>query len=175
MNKPTISQLDNHRREGFRPGAILCLVSEGRILLVFKKEHKLWQLPQGRIANREEADLAIRRIAEDELGRDYCRNIIYEQAVIADFDQMEFKPGRHEVEELVDDQGISIPMRGKVYFFVVLPCSHENLDITKTQYDQFYWMSYQEASFLAQRIYQHGKKRITVKILDKLKETGVIK
>ena len=168
MNKPSIVQLDKHRQEGFRPEASLCLILDKKILLVFKKEHKLWQLPQGRINNQEEVDTALPRIVKEELGEGVINLVDFSTAKYVEFDQMEFRPGRHEMETLTDDTGREVPMVGKVYYFVALQCSSDKLDITKTQFDQYYWMSSKEAYFLAERIYQKGKRRITMKILDTL-------
>jgi len=174
MNKPSMVQLNDHRKEGLRPGVVLCLIHNKKILMVFKKAHKLWQIPQGRINNREEAQDALLRTATEELGQDFTKNLDYAKAQYVDVDQMEFKPGRHEVERITTDEGEEMTMLGKVYYFVVVPCSTEELDISDTQFDQYHWTSFKEASFLAERIYQKGKKRITTKILENLFNLGII-
>lgn len=174
MNKPTLEQLDNHRKEGFRPGVVLCVVFDQKILLVYKKAHKLWQLPQGRIKNKEDPRDALKRTTAEELGEDFAEKIDYDDAEYINIDQMEFKPGRHKVETLADDGGKEVDMIGKVYYAVGLPSSTDELDVSKTQFDQHHWMSFKEANFLAERIYQRGKKRITVKILNDMYEQGLI-
>jgi len=173
MNKPNLEQLDKYRQEGFRPGVVLCLISNKRILMVYKKEHKLWQIPQGRVNNKEEIDVSLPRVVQEEMGKDFAGKVDYKSAQYVDLDQMEFKPGRHQIEPLVDDQGKEINMLGKIYFFAALQCADEQLDITKSQFDQHYWMSFREAYFLSERIYQRGKRRITMKILNTLFNLGL--
>jgi ADP-ribose pyrophosphatase YjhB (NUDIX family) len=168
MNKPSLEQLDKHRQEGFRPGVVLCLIANEKILMVFKKDHKLWQLPQGRINNKEDLEKALPRVVEEEMGKDFANKVDYKTAQYVDLDQMEFKPGRHQLETLADDSGKEATMLGKVYYFAALQCKDEELDITKSQFDQHYWMSFREAYFLAERIYQRGKRRITMKVLNTL-------
>jgi len=168
MNKPNLEQLDKFRQEGFRPGAVLCLISNKRILMMYKKDHKLWQIPQGRINNKEGIDVALPRIVQEEMGKDFAGKVDYASAEYIDLDQMEFKPGRHQIEALIDDKGKESSMLGKIYYFVALQCADEKLDITKSQFDQHYWMSFREAYFLAERIYQRGKRRITMKVLNTL-------
>jgi len=174
MNIPSTSQLDKYRQEGFRPGVVLCLISNKKILMVYKKDHKLWQLPQGRINNKEKADKALLRTVREELGKDFASNIDYKTAQYVELDQMEFKPGRHQVEMLADDEGKEVSMLGKVYYFVALQCGSKELDISKSQFDQHYWMSFRETYFLAERIYQKGKRRITMQILNTLFNLGLI-
>ncbi len=168
MNMPNLEQLDKYRQEGFRPGVVMCLISNKKILMVYKKDYKLWQIPQGGINNKEEANKTLPRVAQEEMGEDFADKIDYGLAQYVDLDQMEFKPGRHQIAALIDDRGKEITMLGKVYFFVALQCEDEKLDITQSQFDQHYWMSFREAYFLAERIYQRGKRRITMKILNTL-------
>lgn len=174
MEKPSIEKLDLHRKEGFRPGVVACLVHDKKILLVYKKDYKLWQLPQGGIENKEEPEAALKRMLGEELGEDFVKNVSFGDIKYVDEDQMEFKPGRHEVKQLSDDAGKEVPMLGKVYYFAALNVSTDELDIKKTQYDEHFWMSHMEANFLAEKIYQMGKRRITVKVLGILNNLGII-
>ncbi len=119
MEKPTLEKLDQYRKEGFRPGVVACLVHNKTVLLVYKKDYKLWQLPQGRIDNKEEPKEALRRMMVEELGEDFAKKVNYEDIKYIDEDRMEFKPGRHEVEKLADDAGNEVNMLGKVYIFAL--------------------------------------------------------
>lgn len=174
MEKPSLEKLDQCRKEGFRPGVVACLICDKKILLVYKEDYKLWQLPQGGINNSEEPEAALERMLGEELGEDFVKNVSFDDIAYVDEDQMEFKPGRHEVKQLTDDSGNEVNMLGKVYFFAALNVSDDTLDITKTQYDEHFWMSYMEANFLAEKIYQLGKRRITVKVLGILNNLGII-
>lgn len=174
MSKPSLEQLDKVRKEGFRPSVIACLINDKRILLVFKKEYKLWQLPQGGIGNNEDPDVSLDRELKEELGTDFSAEIDFSNVKYVGEDKMEFKPGRHNVDVLKDDSGKEVEMLGKLYYFAVLDCKRDKLDISKTSYDQYFWMNYQEARFLADKIYQRGKRRITLMILDELFNQGII-
>ena len=174
MDKPSLEQLNNYRKEGFRPGVVGCLVFNKTILMLYNKDYKLWQLPQGRIKNKEEPKNALETMVKEELGEDFAKEVSYEDIQYVMEDKIEFKPGRHEMEKLEDDDGNEVNMLGKVYFFSVLNCKSNDLDIKKTQFDENFWMSYREALFLAEKIYQKGKKRVTIKVLDELFKLGVI-
>ena len=174
MEKPTLEILDQSRKEGFRPSVIACLIHNKRVLLVFKEEYKLWQLPQGGIANKEDPDKALERELVEELGSEFTKVVDFSSVKYIGEDKMEFKPGKHNIDPMVDDSGTSIPMLGKLYYFATVDCGSDELDISKTQFDQHFWMSHQEANFLAEKIYQKGKRRITMKILENLLNLGII-
>jgi len=87
---------------------------------------------------------------------------------------MEFKPGRHDVRVMKDDEGNSISMIGKDYMLYVVPALTDEINIKETEYDQYFWMTFREAYFIADKIYQRGKRRITLKILNALQSQGMI-
>jgi 8-oxo-dGTP pyrophosphatase MutT (NUDIX family) len=174
MEKPTAENLDQVRKEGFRPGIVACLVNQERVLLVYKEEYQLWMLPQGGIENKEDPLEALHRTIREELGENFSSQIKYEETVFLDTDRMEFKPGRHSLKSLQDDQGNHVQMIGKEYYFCFVPSLGEHLEISETEYNDYFWLKYQEAKFIADRMYQKGKRRITLKVLEKLKQEGYI-
>ncbi len=174
MSKPTLEQLDKIRQEGFRPSVVACLLHDKKLLMVYKKEYKLWQIPQGGINNKEDPDDALRKELTEEFGAEFVKQVDFSTTRYLDKDQMEFKPGRHKVVAFADDSGKEINMMGKLYYFVAVDCISDNLDITRTQFDQHFWMSFREAYFLAEKMYQKGKKRVTIKILNTLYNSGLI-
>lgn len=174
IETPSLEKLDIFRKEGFRPGVVACVVHDNCILMLFKKDYKLWMMPQGRIKNKQQPSKALEDVIKEELGEEFASKVDYENIQFAMEDKIEFKPGRHEMGKLADDNGNEVNMLGKVYFFAVLNAKSRELDINKTVFDEHFWMSYREADFLAQKIYQQGKKRVTTKILKTLFEEGII-
>ncbi|OGC46350.1 hypothetical protein A2V49_03585 [candidate division WWE3 bacterium RBG_19FT_COMBO_34_6] len=171
---PSLQQLNDIRKEGFRPGIVACIIFEKKIVLFFKKDYNLWQLPQGRINNKQTVIDSIKTTLKEELGADFIGHLTISDYKIIDVDRMEFKPGKHELEKLFDDDGREINMVGKVYYFCIIESDSPQMDIKKTKYDEFHWMDYHKANFIAQRIYQKGKKRITGNIINKLHDLGII-
>lgn len=169
-----LEKLDNFRKEGFRPGVVACVVHDKNILMLFKKEYKLWMFPQGRVENKQEPSEALKKVVEEELGKDFASKIDYKKTQFVMEDKIEFKPGKHKMDELKTDDGSEVNMIGKVYFFAVLKSEDKELDIEKTVFDEHFWMSYREADFLAQKIYQQGKKRVTTKVLKALFDEEII-
>ncbi|MFC1622180.1 NUDIX domain-containing protein [Patescibacteria group bacterium] len=174
MKEPTIEQLDKIRKEGYRPGVVACILHKRKLLMFYKEAHKLWQLPQGGINNKETYIDALKRGLTEELGETFVKKLGFKKVSIIDFDKMEFKPGRHKVKPLQDDDGKEITMQGKYYFFCIVKAKTDKLYIEETQFDQHFWVTFREAYFLTSRMYQQGKKRITTKVLNKLNELGLI-
>ena len=65
-------------------------------------------------------------------------------------------------------------LKGKVYFFFAAPAKEIPAQFTGSQFQEHRFVSYQEGKELAATIYQTGKRRITEKFLDLLKEKGGI-
>ncbi len=172
--EPTLVELNNIRKEGFRPGTVACILHNKKLLMFYKIDHKIWQLPQGGIKNTENPKDAIKRQLTEELGATFVKLLDIPGATYLTNDRMEFKPGKHESEKMESDEGVEIPMIGKEYFFFAIQSKKEELVISETQFDQHFWVSFREGYFLAEKMYQRGKKRITIKILNKLNDMGLI-
>ena len=71
MQDPTQKQLEEIRKEGYKPGVVSCFVNNGNLLMMFKREYNLWMLPQGGIANQENAEQALDRQIQEELGKEF--------------------------------------------------------------------------------------------------------
>lgn len=174
MEMPTLEKLNQVRKEGFRPGVVACIVNQKRVLLFYKEEYKLWMLPQGGIENGQDPIEALKKTLSEELGSGFSDNLKYNEVIFLDTDRMEFKPGRHSLKKMEDENGQEITMIGKEYYFCVIPSSKEQVSIKETVYDDYFWLNYKEASFIADRIYQKGKRRVTLKILDRLYKESII-
>jgi len=174
MKAPNLIKIDNIRKDGFRPGVVACVINNKKVLMFYKNDHRLWQLPQGRIENKENPADALKRNLIHEVGSNLVKHLDFKDIMFIDSDKMEFKPGRHEMETMFDDSGKEIKMMGKEYLFFVINSSENKIDIKKSKFDQYFWLTFREAYFLADRMYQKGKRRITIKILNKLNELDLI-
>jgi 8-oxo-dGTP pyrophosphatase MutT (NUDIX family) len=173
MNEVTQENLDQVRKMGFRPVAVACFVANKKLLMVYKAEHKLWQLPQGGIENGETIGQAIRREMKEELGQDIGTRD--KDFVLLVESLLEFPAQMHGSRELKTDEGSEIKMKGKKYFFIAVKNKLKNLDVRKTEFDGYDWLDFESARKLAEEIYQAGKKRITLEALNLLKERKLIK
>lgn len=175
MTSPTLEQIDNIRRKGFRPQVVGCIINKDKkLLLLFKRKRNLWQLPQGGIENKESVDQALIRELTEELGKDFVSRCLIPKEFVLRFDQIEFPPETRESRRLFTDGGERVPMRGKAYFFCLLNFEDGVFNIEDTEFDDYLWASYQQAKVLAVRIYQKGKRRITFGVLEILRGRGLL-
>jgi len=173
MKDPTLKQLDKDREDGFRPGVVCCCVHDKKILLLYKEEYGLWLLPQGGIQNEEEPKDAIKRDLKEEMGEEFLKKCKDDYTAFGE-DKIEFSESKRGMNELKTDEGFEVFMLGKKYYFYVVNVTDSEFDISKTVFDQHFWLDYDKARFLAERIYQRRKSEMIVNILDLLKEGDVI-
>lgn len=153
MTAPTLADIAVIRQKGFRPEAVGCFVHEKKILMVYKKKHDLWQLPQGGIEKGELVGAAFLREMTEELGDALVKSISSAPQVVGE-DRVEFPPATRK------------DGKGKHYYFVMATVSSLALDIAASEFDDARWLSIEEARVLARTIYQKGKQRVTLKALD---------
>ena len=170
----TLVEIDKIREKGFRPQVVGCFLNNGRLLIVYKKEHDLWQLPQGGIDNHETMEEALVREMIEELGEKFVVSGNEYISLIAEA-KVEFPANKQDARNLQTDSGDAVTMKGKKYFFLAAVAFNTNIDIKDTEFDDYKWVSYDEGMILAGKIYQKGKKRVTLKVLNKLKELALIK
>lgn len=166
MQFPNLEEIDEIRESGFRPQAVGCFLYNKKILFLFKREHNLWQLPQGGIKNGETLEEAIAREMKEELGDEFLEDAKID-SIIGD-DVIEFPKETKNSRELKTDDERSVFMKGKKYFFVAINTKTEHLDIKETEFDDYRWLDYKEALELTAMIYQEGKQRITKKVVENL-------
>jgi putative (di)nucleoside polyphosphate hydrolase len=165
-----LQHLDEIRKKGYRPEVVGCFIHDSKILLVYKKIHDLWQLPQGGIDNLESIDQAFWREFREELGEAFADSCDKNIKMIG-ANQIKFSV--KNARELNSDEGRPLNMKGKKYFFIV---AHAALvDFKPVEFDDYKWLNHEQATELAYTIDQIRKKKLTIKILDLLKKKGFIK
>ncbi len=173
MEIPNQKELNDSRKEGFKPAVITCLLNNKQLLFFYKKEHRLWQLPQCSIKNLEDPIETVRRNIEEDLGKSFLTtcNPLFS---LVGFDQIEMLPGKTKETEIATDEGGSVKMMGKKFYFFVVQTNARDLDIGETQFDDYLWCKAKAAVYIAGTIHQPGKKRVTSKIVSLLKDGKLI-
>lgn len=158
------TQLEEARASGFRPVIVGCITFRNKVLFLYQKKYKIWQLPQGGIEPNEEPKEALKRELIEELG-DFSTQIDFEQVYILGEDKVEFPEEQQGKRELYDAEGKEHFMKGKRYFFAHTKAKDTQIDINNTEFEKYKWVTKEEARKLIESIYQPGKKRITQKAL----------
>ena len=151
----------------------MCCICNRKILMVFKKQHDLWQIPQGGINNGETPADALRRELLEELGTTALQNIAGKPVMI-DEARITFPAQTQNEKTLMTDTGQKVDMKGKHYFFCITKLKADEIIVEETEFDDCRWFSYLAALGKANQIYQSGKRRITVQILQLLKREDSI-
>lgn len=172
MELPSLSDIDDIRASGFRPVVVGCILHGGKILFVYKQKYSLWQLPQGGIDNGETMEQAAMREMAEELGTDFAASL--KMDMLVGQNQVEFPTSKQGTRSLKTDDGESVFMLGKKYFFVAIAADTESLAIDQTEFDDRRWLNHEHALGLAGKIYQKSKQHITIDALTKLRESGLL-
>ncbi len=167
----SLQHIDEIRKKGYRPQVVGCFINNKQILFVYKKEHDLWQLPQGGIDNQESIDQAFWREFGEELGHEFMSGCEKNIRMIG-ADEIKFTV--KNLRELNSDEGKRLHMRGKKYFFVVANISDRKIDIEQTEFDEYKWVGLDEALGLTQTINQVRKQKMMTKILNLLKKRELL-
>ncbi|MFA6132124.1 MAG: NUDIX domain-containing protein [Patescibacteria group bacterium] len=173
MEVPDLIKIDQIRNRGFRPQVVGCFINDKKVLFLFKKEHNLWQLPQGGVNNKELLKTAFFREMAEELGSDFIKTVKKNIQIFGE-DEVKFPSRNQNTRELRNDADQDIYMKGKKYFFITTSSASQNIDITKTEFDDFKWLSFEDGLSLCDTILQKGKKRITTKALKELRNLNLI-
>lgn len=166
--------LDDIRRSGYRPEVVGCFLCNEKLLFLYKKEHNLWQLPQGGIKNQETPGQALVREMTEEL-EDAFISKCSETAVYFYSDKIDFKISNENSRQLFNDNGVEIGMRGKHYLFYYILSDQAVIKINETEFDDYDWCDLKKCSEIINNIYQIGKKRIYQEVIKQLSILGLLK
>jgi putative (di)nucleoside polyphosphate hydrolase len=167
-----LRQIDKIRQKGFRPQVVGCILNNKKLLFVYKKKYKLWQLPQGGIDNGENIEQAINREMTEELGKNFGK-VLKINSVIGE-NQLIFSRNNQGSRKLKTDAGTNIFMLGKKYFFVVINTTIAKLNINQTEFDDYRWVDYQEILSIIKTIRQKQKQEMTAEIVNLLHENNLL-
>lgn len=170
ISKETIN---NIRKEGFRPGVVGVFINEKKVLLLNKRAWRLWLFSQGGIDNNESILEALKREIGEEIGKDFVSSWNSEPEIILE-DRIGFKEKLQNSRRLYLDDGKEVRMLGKHYYYCVVETNTQTIDISKTEFDNYKWLTYDEALKLSETIYQVNKKEALLKVLEILKEKELI-
>lgn len=172
--EPTLEELDKDRVEGLRPSVVGCFLNSGKILFVYQKNHKLWQLPQGGVDNGESIVQAFKREMAEELGENFVKQTSFKPTLLS-VDKIEFPPDKQGLRDMQTDAGVDVVMKGKKYYFLYATSSSSNLIFpSDEEYNDFKWVSFDEAIELSKSSSQGGKLRITTAALEALKTKNLL-
>jgi 8-oxo-dGTP pyrophosphatase MutT (NUDIX family) len=167
--KEDLHHFDSLRALGLRPQVVACFLNRKKILFFYKREHDLWQLPQGGIDNQESIEEAFVREMSEELGKRYLQNCRIASVSVIHENQIYFPSDKWDIKELSTDAGKPVSMRGKKYFFLAAEIENPEVKIAETEFDDHRWLSFDEAISISDKISQTGKRRITLDALNALK------
>jgi 8-oxo-dGTP pyrophosphatase MutT (NUDIX family) len=174
MENNELQHFDSLRADGLRPQIVACFLHKNKILFFFKQKHNLWQLPQGGIDNRETVEKAFIREMIEELGGKFLQQCEIVSISMVHEDKIRFSEDKWNAKELFTDEGMPVQMQGKKYFFLAAEIRHPDIKIEETEFDDYRWLSYDEALDVSQKIYQKGKKRITIEALSSLRKNKLL-
>jgi 8-oxo-dGTP pyrophosphatase MutT (NUDIX family) len=164
-----LENFDALRNRGLRPQVVACFLKNKKILFFYKREHDLWQLPQGGIDNQESIEQSFVREMSEELGNKFLQNCEITSLRIVHENQIYFPKDKWDLKELSTDAGKPVSMRGKKYFFLAIEIGNPAVEIRETEFDDCRWLTFEEATRISEKISQTGKRRITLDVLNALK------
>jgi 8-oxo-dGTP pyrophosphatase MutT (NUDIX family) len=173
MKEPALKDIDKYRKEGFRPGVVCFLIHKKTLLLLFKKDYKLWLVPQGGIEPGEDFEQAIRREVEEELGKKFLSKIEKGFVYLGDA-EITLNTKFYGEREMETEEGEKVNMKGKKYFFYAVAVKDDVFDIKDTDFDEYFWLEYEQAKVMLGKSYQLKKREINLAMLEKLKEIDLI-
>jgi 8-oxo-dGTP pyrophosphatase MutT (NUDIX family) len=173
LTEPTLEELDALRKQGLRPSVVGCFLNDKKVLLVYKKDFNLWQLPQGGIENKDDLHKAFFRELGEEVTDDFVKSCDPDIQLIS-VDKIEFPPSKQGLRDLMTDAGEPITMKGKFYYAVVASAKDQNITIGATEFDDCKWLNFDEAYKLIKETNTGGKLRLTTSILHLLKDKNLI-
>lgn len=169
----SLEKIDQIRALGYRPQVIGVIYHCKKILFLYHQEYNLWMFAQGGIDNGETIESGFWREMGEELGEDFTSKLDKDLKLVIK-DKSEFPSQTQGSRKLTTDSDEEIDMKGKFYFAIAVESQTDEIDMDKSEFDDYKWVSYNEAQTVLGTIYQTGKRRILSSIVEKIKEMGLI-
>jgi putative (di)nucleoside polyphosphate hydrolase len=168
-----MTELDVVRKNGLRPTVVCCALNDNKVLFLFKREYNIWLMPQGGVLLAETLEEALFRELTEELGSLFVQNCAQEVSFVGE-DSAEFFPKDVPQEDIDAKIGKGAEMKGKHYYFLAVSQTETSIDLGATQFDDYFWLDYTGATRLVGLMRQRKKKAVLLKILDLLRDQGLI-
>lgn len=164
MVLPTLAEIEAIRRQGYRPEVAVAVRHEQKTLFLYRKEHDLWQFIQGGIEPGESVSMAAFRESAEELGEAFAGQLRLVGIIHTD----KLLLNHQEERKLALDNGQEIDIVGKYFYCVLMEASGETVNLDDTEFDEYAWLESDRAIKTAEGVYQKGKRRIMLTILEKI-------
>ncbi len=168
-----LKQLDQDRKDGFRPSIMLIFTHEKKILVFFAKEYQQWVFPQAGVENSENFENALIRLINDEVGA-YVIEKLGDPLVLVGEKKSTFPNRIQGSKDLRTDDGAEVMMVGKKYYIFTASLTDQRIDISKSVFGDFFWLTEKEARFIFTNMLYVNKKEVFLFALDSLKQKGII-
>jgi len=141
--------------------------------MLLKKDYRMWLLPQGGVNEGETHEQAIVRELGEEIGTDFLKNINGTPIFFLE-DSFEFGPPKRDLKKFEEESKANQDIKGKYYYFYIVPCKEEIKDFTPAKFDDLFWLDYNGARGLMELMYQVKKRELLLKVLEQLKTGGYV-
>jgi len=170
---PSLSDLDNLRKQGLRPSIVGCFLNDKKILLAYQKSFNQWFLPQGGVENKQNIKDAFFKELAEEVTEDFLKTCDPNIQLVAE-DKIEFPPSKQGLRDMFTDSGESIVMKGKYYYFFVANSKKTEITLGATEFDDLKWLNFDEAYKLIKETNTGGRLRMIANLLHVLKDKNLL-
>lgn len=173
LPEPSLSDLDELRKQGLRPSIVGCFLNNKKILLAYQKSFKQWLLPQGGVENKQTIKEAFAKELSEEVTEDFLKTCDPDIHLVS-VDKIEFPPSKQGLRDLVTDAGDPVVMKGKSYFFYTANAKTTDITLGATEFDDLKWLNFDEAYKLIKETNTGGRLRMISNLLQLLKDQGLL-
>jgi 8-oxo-dGTP pyrophosphatase MutT (NUDIX family) len=173
MPDELLTQFDNERKQGYRPSVLINLTCKKKLLVFFAKEYQQWVFPQTGIENGETFETTLMRLLSDEVGEYIIEKLATPLTMIGE-KKSDFPNRVQGSKDLRTDSGDEVTMIGKKYYIFTAELEDESIDITKSQFSDFWWFNEKEARFAFENMLHINKKEVLLFALETLKQKGFV-
>ena len=170
---PEAEELKALWSNNWRPNVVLCITCDAKLLLCYSAQYDLWQLPQGGVEPGETLEHAFLRELSEELGSEFASSCGLPVRYLGR-DKVEFRSPKTVEATPVQGEPEEVSIRGKAYFISHIASLSRDVQPAATQFDDLKWCSADEAQQILDRVYQAGKKRVSLKAVASLRQQGLL-